>query len=186
MMCNREAIEILAYPNPPTSVKRIGALLKEKLSDLFAKRRSSNDCEFAMTDLTSGRRHYLCTRYMLDLQGLQNRQTMVILLERRGSPDTTMQEVCMGWHLTDREREAVGLLTRGMTSKEIAQHMGISPNTVKSFLRLVMSKAGVSTRTGLIGRMAGIVPRSQATLPAIGPNVVMENRSSLRAAIRSA
>jgi len=73
-----------------------------------------------------------------------------------------MQELCQGLNLTQRERETVGLLVRGLTSKEIAQHMGISPNTVKSFLRLVMTKAGVSTRTGLIGRVSGIVPRSHS------------------------
>jgi DNA-binding CsgD family transcriptional regulator len=30
--------------------------------------------------------------------------------------------------------------------------MGISPNTVKAFLRLVMVKMGVSTRSGIVGR----------------------------------
>ena len=67
-----------------------------------------------------------------------------------------MHELCSRFHLTARERQAVGHLVKGMTSKEIAQAMGISTNTVKSFLRLVMTKAGVSTRAGLIGRVAGI------------------------------
>jgi DNA-binding CsgD family transcriptional regulator len=42
---------------------------------------------------------------------------------------------------------------RGLTSKEIAQEMNISPNTVKSFLKLVMAKVGVSNRTGLVARV---------------------------------
>lgn len=74
-----------------------------------------------------------------------------------------MHELCTRFHLTARERQAVGNLVKGLTSKEIAQEMGISPNTVKSFLRLVMTKAGVSTRAGLIGRVAGI---SMQPLPA--------------------
>lgn len=158
---NHEAIQILAYPNPPTGVKRIGTLLTDKMAGLL-KQRPGTSCDFAITDLVSGRRHYQCTRYVLNMQGLQAEKIVVVLLERTGSPDVTMQQLCNGLHLTEREQQTVGLLVRGLTSKEIAQHMGISPNTVKSFLRLVMTKAGVSTRTGLIGRVSGIVPRHQA------------------------
>jgi DNA-binding CsgD family transcriptional regulator len=46
-------------------------------------------------------------------------------------------------------------LLQGLTSKEIAQRMGISPNTVKAFLRLVMVKMGVSTRSGIVGKIVG-------------------------------
>ncbi len=56
------------------------------------------------------------------------------------------------FHLTSREREAVEFLSEGLTSKEIAQRMGISPNTVKVFLRLVMIKMGVSTRAGIVAK----------------------------------
>jgi len=166
---NSEAIQILAYPNPPTGVKRVGTLLTNKMAGIL-KQRSGGESDFAITDLVSGRRRYQCTRYVLNMQGLQASKMVVILMERTGSPDVTMQQLCNGLHLTEREQETVGLLVRGLTSKEIAQHMGISPNTVKSFLRLVMTKAGVSTRTGLIGRVSGIVPRSQAMSVGSGNN----------------
>ena len=57
------------------------------------------------------------------------------------------------FQLTDREIEAVQHLADGLTSKEIAQRMNISPNTVKVFLRLVMLKMGVTTRSGVIGKL---------------------------------
>ena len=57
------------------------------------------------------------------------------------------------FRLTDRERETVRFLLRGLTSKEIAREMRISPYTVKTFLRLVMVKVGASTRTGLVARI---------------------------------
>jgi DNA-binding CsgD family transcriptional regulator len=156
--CNSEALRILSYLSPRVDSKGTGIPTKEKLEALFRQRYATEN-EFAVIELTSGRRRYRCTHYVLNMQGLQAPKTIVILFERIGSPEVTVQELCNGLHLTEREREAVGLLVRGLTSKEIAQHMGISPNTVKSFLRLVMTKAGVSTRTGLIGRVAGIVPR---------------------------
>jgi DNA-binding CsgD family transcriptional regulator len=58
------------------------------------------------------------------------------------------------FQLTDRDAEAVRHLAEGRTSKEIAQRMSISPNTVKTFLRLVMIKMGVKTRSGVVGKLA--------------------------------
>jgi DNA-binding CsgD family transcriptional regulator len=57
------------------------------------------------------------------------------------------------FRLTPRERETLEFLMQGMTSKEIANQMGVSPHTVKAFLRLVMSKMQVSTRSGIIGKL---------------------------------
>jgi DNA-binding CsgD family transcriptional regulator len=66
-----------------------------------------------------------------------------------------LTEIAERFGLTARERETVQYLLEGLTSKEIAQRMKISPNTVKAFLRLVMVKMGVSTRSGIIGRIVG-------------------------------
>jgi DNA-binding CsgD family transcriptional regulator len=57
------------------------------------------------------------------------------------------------YHLTDREKEALIGVTMGLTSKEVAMRMDISPNTVKAFLRLIMIKMGVPTRAGIVGRL---------------------------------
>ena len=61
-------------------------------------------------------------------------------------------------HLTRRERQVVEFLIQGLTSKEIANRMKISPNTVKVFLRMVMVKMGVSTRSGVIGKILQAEP----------------------------
>jgi len=45
------------------------------------------------------------------------------------------------------------LLSEGLTSKEIAVKMNISPNTVKAFLRFIMLKLGVTTRSGILGKI---------------------------------
>jgi DNA-binding CsgD family transcriptional regulator len=55
--------------------------------------------------------------------------------------------------LTAREEETVQLLVEGLTSKEIATRMKISPNTVKGFIRLIMVKMNVFTRSGIIGKI---------------------------------
>jgi DNA-binding CsgD family transcriptional regulator len=119
------------------------------------------------------------------MQGLQDAKTVVILMERTGSPDVTIPELSNGLRLTVREREAVGLLVRGLTSKEIAQQMGISPNTVKSFLRLVMTKTGVSTRSGLVGLVSGLVPRARPMSATVGQGGNGGNAAFPRSALRT-
>ncbi len=78
------------------------------------------------------------------------------MLERKNNHAATMAEIAEHFGLTARERETVQFLLEGLTSKEIAQRMAISPNTVKAFIRLVMVKMDVSTRSGIIGKLVGL------------------------------
>jgi RNA polymerase sigma factor (sigma-70 family) len=50
--------------------------------------------------------------------------------------------------LTEREREVLELIARGMTNKEIARDLCITPNTVKRHLKSLFTKLDVSTRSG--------------------------------------
>ena len=49
--------------------------------------------------------------------------------------------------LTDREREVLVLLARGLTNKEIAHQLTITPNTVKRHLKSLFAKLDVNTRS---------------------------------------
>lgn len=49
--------------------------------------------------------------------------------------------------LTDREREVLVLLARGLTNKEIARDLTITPNTVKRHLKSLFTKLDVNTRS---------------------------------------
>jgi DNA-binding CsgD family transcriptional regulator len=82
------------------------------------------------------------------------------MLERRASNNTALSEAQEKFGLTPRERETIQLLMEGLTSKEIAERMKISPSTVKAFLRLVMVKMSVSTRSGIVGKILGSRPHS--------------------------
>jgi DNA-binding CsgD family transcriptional regulator len=82
---------------------------------------------------------------------------LVLVLERFASRTASLSQLSEEFDLTVREQETVQLLLQGLTSKEIAARMNISPNTVKAFLRLVMVKMGVSTRSGIVGRIVGPV-----------------------------
>jgi two-component system, NarL family, response regulator len=52
--------------------------------------------------------------------------------------------------LSDREREVLALLPRGLTNPDIARALGISLNTAKTHLRTIFSKLGVADRSEAI------------------------------------
>ncbi len=52
--------------------------------------------------------------------------------------------------LTAREHEVVRLVARGMSNKDIAHHLGISPRTVEGHLTHVFDKLGTTSRTKLV------------------------------------
>ena len=52
--------------------------------------------------------------------------------------------------LSAREREVVQYLAAGMTNREIAKTLSLSPHTVKNYLFRIFDKLGVSSRTELL------------------------------------
>ena len=62
-----------------------------------------------------------------------------------------LQALATGEHsrqpLTQREREVLELLTRGLANKRIAQELGVSEKTVKAHVGRILAKLGVSDRT---------------------------------------
>jgi DNA-binding NarL/FixJ family response regulator len=70
--------------------------------------------------------------------------------------------------LTERETEVVGLLARGLQTKQIATALGISPKTADTHIQSAYRKMGVSTRATatLFAMEHGLVPSGE--LPIAG------------------
>ena len=55
--------------------------------------------------------------------------------------------------LTGREREVLLAMLQGYRVPSVAQHLGISPNTVRNHLRSIFHKLGVNSQTQLIAKV---------------------------------
>jgi DNA-binding CsgD family transcriptional regulator len=172
---NTEAIQILTFPEPLEKIRHLDSWLTNKIRAHLVERQTQRPTAF-VGEFRSAKRTYLCRSFPLDVNsngngnGNQNggnhhveddngsgvpTALLVLMMERRSNGATKLAEVAERFGLTAREQETVQLLLQGLTSKEIAQRMQISPNTVKAFIRLVMVKMNVSTRSGIIGKIVG-------------------------------
>ena len=71
------------------------------------------------------------------------------VISRREGKDAD-PEVAKIASLTEREREVVGLVCKGMKNKQIAEHLFISDTTVRHHLTSIFSKLEVSDRLELV------------------------------------
>ncbi len=159
LFANHEAIAILTYPEP--SLQTLADLFHKKVRPGLVSAQSSlrngNHTNLIMK-LKSGRRTYFCRAFLLDSNGKGSGGTAtLILLERGMSGPLALSQVSQQFRLTHREQQAVALLLQGLSSKEMAENMGISANTVKAFLRMATIKMGVSSRSGIVTKVLGLV-----------------------------
>jgi DNA-binding CsgD family transcriptional regulator len=157
LMFNSEAVNILAYPTPPQRIKSIDTFLTDRVATGLITARSGQGVTFA-NEFKSGNRRYGCRAFDLSTHALtspngSSPQTKILLLERNLSRVNALSSASRTFGFTARENQTVELLLQGLTSKEIAARLGISPNTVKAFVRLVMVKMGVTTRSGIVGKL---------------------------------
>jgi DNA-binding CsgD family transcriptional regulator len=150
---NQDAVRILSYPRVPKTARAAAHVIKKRLRSLLRDHFPSRGNPL-LVELSSDKRRYLMRAFYLDPYGRDPSQaTYGLLIERRHHPMLDLAQVSQQYGLTGRERETMRLLLGGLTSKEIASRMRISPNTVKVFLRLIMLKMGVTTRAGIIGKI---------------------------------
>jgi DNA-binding CsgD family transcriptional regulator len=164
---NDPALRILCYPSDPSRIKQPKILLGDRVRTTLLDH-GHRDRRVFVREVRSGKRNYICKTFQLSWEGQTSPQpAFAVLLERGTAGSLTSAELSERFALTQRECETVEYLLQGFTSKEIAARMNISPNTVKAFLRLVMVKMKVSTRSGIAGKITGSRP---ATLPTLRQN----------------
>jgi len=150
---NVEAIQILSYPGKLTNLRRQEIYVAGKIRSTLMSQAPLGESPF-VAEFRSGRRRYFCRAFLVDSQAKDPAHPgIAVLLERGPSGLLPLSQVSQQFNLTQREREVLEHLLQSLSSKEIANRMSVSPNTVKAFLRLIMIKTGVSSRSAIVGKI---------------------------------
>lgn len=149
---DRGAATILNYPNPGAKAGS-NSYIPVEILDLIRDRKPA-DRSPVKTHFRMGKNEYICRTYMLETNdGALNEAMVALHLEKDSSANDAICDIVDKYHLTGREQEVLRGISLGLATKELADRMNISPNTVKAFLRLVMIKMGVTTRAGIVAKI---------------------------------
>jgi DNA-binding CsgD family transcriptional regulator len=78
---------------------------------------------------------------------------LFVLEEIKSGRNMDLDWILRNLKLNRREHEIIRLLLADRNNKEIAQDLDLSINTVKGYLKLLMRKLGVGSRTGIIASL---------------------------------
>jgi DNA-binding CsgD family transcriptional regulator len=123
-------------------------------ADLLNMLNGQSELDSAVMYLNTRSYEYSCRSFVIRPQSKVIDQPLLALyLKQEMSVASAVVNVGNEYHLTDREQEALMGVAMGLSSKELALRMKISPNTVKAFLRIIMIKMGSTNRAGVVGKL---------------------------------
>jgi DNA-binding CsgD family transcriptional regulator len=90
----------------------------------------------------------------LDGPGPAREQDIAVTLEESSAAER-VDLFCRAFGLTSRERELIEQLVEGRDTREVAQHMFLSQNTVQDHLKSIFDKTATRSRRALLARALG-------------------------------
>ncbi len=78
----------------------------------------------------------------------------LLQVPRAGATGRVEDAPTPAWTLTERQRDVVARVASGLSNKEIARVLAISPETVKAHLHAAFEREGVHGRTALLAALA--------------------------------
>ena len=158
---NHEADQILSFSvlSPGKEIRSSRALsnLCEKWGKTLEKRLKDTRKSGEKDPVTgsfielvqSGKRKYVVRGAVLydHVHSSRGQNHYMFILERMRSDLLNIPKISREWNLNNREQDLIQLLLSGMSNKEIAYALGLSLNTIKAYMKLLMRKLGVNSRT---------------------------------------
>jgi len=106
--------------------------------------------DYFLDTLKSDRRLYGIKGLRLSNHDSSQENRFLFILERIQAERLNLSLISRQCKLNQREQDIVRLLIEEKGNKEIAEVLGLSLNTIKSYLKILMRKLGVSSRAGVI------------------------------------
>ena len=155
---NQEASHILSQSSPSAGKDKVShaelCALCARWKQLFEKNvtrtEEENRSAYFLDTLKSDRRVYGVKGLRLANHQSSQENRFIFILERMQAEKINLSLISRQSKLNQREQDIVRLLLEEKGNKEIALALGLSLNTIKSYLKILMRKLGVSSRAGVI------------------------------------
>lgn len=179
-LCNAEAFSIFSFtqpsdeadPDPAAELIRLCQRWQERYVRSVSRDARPTDVEEDVSSefidvFSSGRRTYgIRCQYMgndVSTSRSPGQNGAFLFLLHRLDPDTAgLSAAYRRLKLNRRERDIVRLLMDDCTNKEIAARLGLSLNTIKGYLKILMRRLGVGSRAGIVSLVLGSDPAAPA------------------------
>jgi DNA-binding CsgD family transcriptional regulator len=150
---DRGAVAILSEPGPSGPSHPGICSIPPEIRKVISESRPT-DLERVKLGFRRGAREYECRVSIVECHdGSLPSELVILQFERTCSPGDSLNKLSAEYQLTSREQEVLRGIAMGLTSKELADRMMISPGTVKSFIRMIMAKLAVKTRGAILARL---------------------------------
>lgn len=110
----------------------------------------SRNSPFLQTVVTFREKTYGLRAFWLLNHSPERFPLVAVLLEGITTSRLDFHKAQNHFHLSAREMDVIEALERGMTDKKIASVLHVSPDTVRSYLKTIRARLGVSTRTEIL------------------------------------
>ncbi|ABZ83770.1 two-component transcriptional response regulator, putative [Heliomicrobium modesticaldum Ice1] len=146
-------VSLVCRENTALKMKDYGYILKEGDQVILTpgRRQRSTSVYVASDEPTVMRAVSLCHQYLQQSVSPEDRdvKTMALIFRQAATTAPLDPSSCFYGLLTEREYEIALMIAEGLTSREIAEKTFISLNTVKSHIKNIYRKIGVSTKVEL-------------------------------------
>jgi DNA-binding CsgD family transcriptional regulator/PAS domain-containing protein len=155
--CNRSCRELLSLEEERALVCATAHALAHRLyahRPIHATGNGSGDAGLSENTqcLQSPRTQYLlCASYLP--AGLLPSPGVLVAVSKQSLSPPSLKQIRSQFELTRRESQVAALITRGLSSKEIADRLCISKHTVRHHTEHLMQKLGLHTRTALVAKI---------------------------------
>ena len=164
----RDTVDIVLYDSfaqPEADNREIGALVRNPTNGRVVVFTWNFHPDLVASAREQGVRGYLSkalpgAQLIEALERVHAGEFVVSDVPGRVGPTTGLDWPGRGEGLTARESEVLALITQGLSNADVAAQTYLSPNTVKSYIRLVYRKIGAESRTQAVlwGVSHGFVP----------------------------
>lgn len=154
-MSVKDAVDIVLYDSfaqPESDHEEIGVLVANSRARRVVVYTWNFHPELVQSARSHGAHGYLsktlpARELVAALEAVHAGEVVVSDVEARARSAPGLDWPGRGEGLSEREAEILALITQGMSNADVARLTYLSPNTVKSYIRTIYRKLGVSSRT---------------------------------------